>query len=182
MVALMLESSAPAANKYKVLHNFLNKPASFPKAALVSDSAGNLYGTAGSSSTGCQCGAVFKLTRESGGRWSYNVIHLFKGPDGKNPVGSLIFDSLGNLYGTTQQGGAYDEGVVFKLSQSSNNWIESVVHSFDGVHGGGPIAGLILDGRGVIYGTAGFGGVNGGVVFSIAPGWLTSACTREGLN
>jgi hypothetical protein len=58
---------------------------------------------------------------------------------------------------------------LIKLSQSANNWTEAVLHSFDGAHGGAPSAGLILGPRGVIYGTAGFGGMGQGVVFSITP-------------
>jgi hypothetical protein len=68
VVILMVVSSARASNKYKVLHYFGDKPASSPQAALVADSAGNLYGTTRFSSTRCQCGAVFKLTPQSGGK------------------------------------------------------------------------------------------------------------------
>src|SRR5262249_7470228 len=89
VVTLMFVGSARAANKYKVVHNFLNNPASSPRAALVADSAGNLYGTTRSSSSGCQCGAVFKLSPKSGGGWSYSVLHRFKGIDGDTPLGSL---------------------------------------------------------------------------------------------
>jgi uncharacterized repeat protein (TIGR03803 family) len=173
VVILMVVSSARASTKYKVLHYFLDKPASSPQAALVADSAGNLYGTTRFSSTGCQCGAVFKLTPQSGGRWSYNVIHLFKGPDGETPVGSLILDSLGNLYGTTQSGGAHGNGTVFELSPSGSKWTEKVLYSFGATSNDlqAPLGALTFDTSGNLYGTASSGGpylVQGGV-FELKP-------------
>jgi uncharacterized repeat protein (TIGR03803 family) len=173
VVTLMFVSCARAASKYKVLHYFLNKPASSPQAALVADSRGNLYGTTRFSSAGCQCGAVFKLTPKSGGRWSYNVIHLFKGPDGETPVGSLIFDSSGNLYGTTQSGGAHGNGVVFELSPSGSKWTEKILYSFGAISNDlrAPLAALTFDTSGNLYGTASSGGpylVQGGV-FELKP-------------
>jgi uncharacterized repeat protein (TIGR03803 family) len=160
VVALILADPAQAANNYKILHNFLNNPASHPEAALVADSAGNLYGTAAASSGYCGCGAVFKLTHESNGRWSYSVIHRFKGPDGHNPLGSLILDSSGNLYGTTERGGTYDDGTVFELSPSGSRWKEKVLYSFGGTSNdvSAPLAAVISDTSGNLYGTASFGG------------------------
>jgi len=165
---LMFVSSAQAANKYKVLHHFLNNPASHPETALVADPAGNLYGTTRFSSGKCDCGAIFKLTRQSGGKWTYSVIHLFKGPDGAAPMGSLVFDSAGNLYGTTQNGGTYDNGVAFELSPSANQWKEKVLYSF-GVTSDdlqAPQGAVSFDTSGNLYGTASSGGaylVQGGI-------------------
>jgi uncharacterized repeat protein (TIGR03803 family) len=173
VVILMFVSSAGAAEKYKVLHYFMNQPASSPQAALLSDSAGNLYGTTRFSSTGCQCGAVFKLTAESDGRGSYHVIHLFRGPDGATPVGSLILDSSGNLYGTTEYGGAHGNGTVFELSPSGSKWTEKVLYSFGATSDDlkAPLAALTFDRSGNLYGTASSGGphvVQGGV-FELKP-------------
>jgi uncharacterized repeat protein (TIGR03803 family) len=139
-----------------------------PQSGVVFDKLGNLYGTTYFNSL--DFGAVFELT-PSMGSWTLSLPYTFCQKagceDGATPVASLVVDSAGNLYGTTQQGGADGDGVVFKLSQSGNNWTESVVHSFDSTHGGDPNAALILH-KQVIYGTAGFGGVNGhGVVFSL---------------
>src|SRR5262249_61755414 len=84
--------------------------------------------------------------------------------------------------GTTEQGGADGDGVVFKLSPSGNNWTESVLHAFDNLHGGSPNAALILQ-KQVLYGTAGYGGKDfDGVVFSITAGRGRSVSTQERLR
>jgi uncharacterized repeat protein (TIGR03803 family) len=84
------------------------------------DAAGNLYGTTmlGVTETSCGggCGTLFKLTPGTGGSWTYKVVHDFgKGTDGYHPSGDLILDSTGNLYGTTQAGGAQGSGMVFEI-------------------------------------------------------------------
>lgn len=173
VLTLTIVSSALAADQYKVLHDFQNNPASSPQAALVSDSAGNLYGTTRFSSTGCHCGTVFELTPQSGGGWSYRVIHLFEGPDGATPLGSLILDSLGNLYGTTEHGGANGNGTVFELSVLGGKWTEKVLYSFGATSDDlqAPLAALTFDRSGNLYGTASSGGhyaVQGGV-FELKP-------------
>ena len=168
VAALMLVGSAQAADKYEVLHYF--EDAAGPYAGLVADSAGNLYGTTSSSDHGAGGGTVFKLTRESAGKWSFSVIHEFKGPDGAEPFSSLIFDSSGNLYGTTDQGGAHNFGTVFELSPSGSNWKEKLLYSFgdssDDVMF--PSSALTWDARGNLYGTAVNGGYgNAGGVFEL---------------
>ena len=183
--ALTLVHSAQAGNKYRVLHHFLNKPASAPSSALVADAAGNLYGvtrdTNQSKADNCgqyACGgAVFKLTRGSGGTWSYSVIHVFQGPDGSLPQGSLIFDSSGNLYGTTADGGAHNYGAVFELSPSGGKWTETVLYSFAGYPADldTPTSALTFDASGNLYGTATNAATNAqGGVFELKPssnGW-----------
>ncbi len=92
-----------------------------PAASLISDVAGNLYGTTyyggayGASNGGY--GTVFELTPKTGGGWTEKVLHSFNdnGKDGYAPLGSLIFDTAGNLYGTTESGGVYASGTVFEL-------------------------------------------------------------------
>lgn len=101
----------------------------------------------------------------------YKVLHSFKGPDGANPMASLIFDAAGNLYGTAEGGGAFGGGTVFKLTPSSNgSWAESVLYSFCSLpfcdDGGAPAGTLIFDGAGNLYGTT---AINGGVVFELKP-------------
>ena len=181
-----------AAGTETVLHTFTGgSDGAQPFAGLISDSAGNLYGTAsaGGNVTNllCQtgyngragCGVVFKLTKGSAGRWTETVLHTFTGGnDGANPTAGLIFDSAGNLYGTAQQGGSGSRGVVFKLTlESTGRWTETVVHSFTqgtGIAyaaGSSPYAGVIFDTAGNLYGTTLFGGTNGnGVVFKLTPG------------
>jgi uncharacterized repeat protein (TIGR03803 family) len=174
-VTLFLVGGAQATSKYKVLHYFLNHPASSPEAALVADSAGNLYGTTDfSEADSCGkygCGAVFKLTLLSGGTWSYSVIHRFHGQDGQRPTASLIFDAQGNLYGTTYLGGPDGLGTVFELSPSGNKWEEKVLHSFTGSGDAeAPLNALVFDSNGNLYGDTEYGGANGkGAVFELKP-------------
>src|SRR5208282_3507557 len=75
----------------------------------------------------------------------------------------VIRDAQGNLYGTSEYGGAYSAGTVFKLSGTT----ETVLHSFAGADGANPSAGVIQDAQGNLYGTTQSGGANGayGVVF-----------------
>jgi len=144
-----------------------------PRAGLIFDQAGNLYGTAGS--------VVFKLAPNPDGSWSESVLHSFSGTDGAGPYASLIFDQAGNLYGTTGWGGANGLGTVFELTPNSDgSWTESVLYSFCSLtpmcgDGERPFAGLILDQAGNLYGTTFAGGTRGhcsgrrcGVVFKLA--------------
>ncbi|MEO8926518.1 MAG: choice-of-anchor tandem repeat GloVer-containing protein [Caulobacteraceae bacterium] len=101
------------------------------------------------------------------------VLHSFVNPRGSTPVAGLIADGAGNLYGTTQLGGTNDKGVVFELTppaQGKRFWTESALHSFSGADGDNPLAGLVADGAGNLYGTTYIGGANNdGVVFELSP-------------
>ena len=171
-----------------VLHSFgRGTDGTLPSAGLVSDSAGNLYGTtsAGGIHDNCPyfyydtCGTVFELSPREDGGWAETVLHSFgNGSDGQTPTGSLIFDAAGNLYGTTNYGGIHGAGTVFELSPRQNGgWTETVLHSFgDGEKDGTyPTAGLIFDAVGNLYGTTWDGGIRGyGAVFELSPregGW-----------
>ena len=142
-----------------------------PIAGLIADSSGNLYGTTEYGGVS-ENGVVFKLT--PGG--TYTVLYSFTGgSDGSGPVAGLIADSAGNLYGTTEHGGVSGNGVVFKLSPGGSELpggSETVLYSFTGgSDGSGPVAGLIADSAGNLYGTTEHGGVSGnGVVFKLSPG------------
>jgi uncharacterized repeat protein (TIGR03803 family) len=81
-----------------------------PRAALLRDTAGNLYGVAAYGGKGG--GTVFKLTSAG----DFTVLHTFSGPDGSEPFGGLATDSAGNLYGTTEAGGTLSFGTVFKIT------------------------------------------------------------------
>jgi len=155
-----------------------------PEAGVIFDKSGNLYGTTSfGGSGGCPggCGTVFELSHFSGGKWKETLLYSFKGgSDGARPFSSLVFDKAGNLYGTTYGGyGAQDFGTVFKLKPSSGGrWSEAVLHRFTGGGDGrGPIAGVVLDAEGNVFGTTEFGGQAGcgefadgcGVVFEITP-------------
>jgi uncharacterized repeat protein (TIGR03803 family) len=135
-----------------------------PDADLITDSSGNLYGT---TSVGgpSNLGTIFKLNTSG----TLTVLHSFVGApnDGTYPLAGLIADSSGNLYGTTEEGGASDRGTVFKLDTFGTL---TVLHSFTGGAGDGalPLAGLIADSSGNLYGTTGQGGTsNRGTVFKL---------------
>jgi uncharacterized repeat protein (TIGR03803 family) len=170
----------------KTLHDFTfyGSDGGEPRAGLVADKSGNLYGTAFAKLSG---GVVFELSlgRENG--WRYRVIHTFTGDEGYNPFGGLVVDDAGNLYGTTANGGpnscnAYDNcGNVFKLSPSKHGWTVTTLHDFDGSDGAQPMSTLYRDSKGNLYGNTVAGGVGSecgnnacGVVFELSPsgnGW-----------
>ena len=149
-----------------------------PQAGVLFDGAGNLYGTTyggGISSVPCPsygCGTVFELSPLAGGPWTESILYMFQaGSDGYAPESVLTMDGGGNLYGTTLVGGGpgcrngssyLGCGTVFELSGSGGGWAETVLYAFQGKRdGAGPLAGVILDSSGNLYGTAEFGGVSG---------------------
>jgi len=155
-----------------------------PGGGLVSDGAGNFYGTTeggGFSVCGLSapfCGTVFKLSIGEDGVWKETVIHKFRGgADGAAPEGALIFDAAGNLYGTTVTGGndlcVEGCGTVYKLSPNPDGtWKETVLHRFLGGNDAEqPGSGVVFDPAGNLYGSAGGGcqfGCNG-TIFRLAP-------------
>ena len=140
-----------------------------PNASLVFDQAGALYGTTPRGGLAGE-GIVFQLTLHSG-EWTENILHTFTGigSDGSYPATGMIFDSAGNLYGTTVDGGSFSAGTVFQLAPSGSGWTTSTVHDFDGGNGGaGPLGALTFDGSGKFYGTTSGGGLDdSGTVFEL---------------
>jgi uncharacterized repeat protein (TIGR03803 family) len=151
----------------KVLYSFAGgSDGAIPQGGVVIDAGGNLYGNTLIGGRGA--GVVFKLTPKANGRWSEEVIYEFAGgSDGIGPAGSLVFDAAGNLYGMTNGGGTARDGTVFELAPNQGGgWTESVLHSFTGEDGINPLAGVILDQAGNLYGTVAGGGAFGsGVAF-----------------
>ncbi len=162
--------------KFKLLHNFGTGGAggAGPSAGLVRDQEGNLYGTtAGGGSAGQ--GTVFKLDKNG----KYWVLYSFAGArDGAEPVASLFLDPSGTLYGTTFLGGTLNCdpnkgvgcGVVFTVDSVTGK--EKVLRRFSSSrkYGDLPIAGLLQDAAGNLYGTNSFGGPAGnGTVFKLDP-------------
>jgi uncharacterized repeat protein (TIGR03803 family) len=162
-----------------VLHSFTGgADGAYPHAGVIRDSAGNLYGTtAGGGITGpCAgspfsigCGVVYKLNPAS----QETILYTFTGgADGGQPVASVIRDPAGNLYGTTQAGGAscmsgYPAcGVVYRLDTAGQ---ETVLYTFTGADGGaGPDGGVVRDSAGNLYGTTAGGGTSGwGAVYEL---------------
>src|SRR5260370_6321423 len=146
--------AAGSDSSEKVLYSFRGgSDGAYPVGALVADKAGNLYGTTsegGSSNCSAGCGVVFELTPPStqGGAWTETVLYRFTGgSDGAAPESNLIFDAVGNLYGTTAGGGdASSDGTVFQLTPPSTpggTWTETVLYRFAGGSDGKiPLAGL----------------------------------------
>jgi uncharacterized repeat protein (TIGR03803 family) len=170
---ILMRAAAWASSEELVLHSFNGRGGYVPMASLVLDTARNLYGTtsgggAGSCTGGC--GTVFRLEPGTNGKWTEILLHSFTGRDGAYPSARLTWDVAGNLYGTTQLGGAHNYGTVFKLAPGSNHrWSESVLHSFNGKEGGYPSAGLTFDAAGNLYGTTSVGPHHAGTIFKLTP-------------
>jgi len=138
-----------------------------PQGGVTFDESGSLYGTCQFSS-GAN-GTAFQLT-PSGSGWTEQTIHTFNfgGDNGVEPIGGLIVDNLGNLYGTTLYGGSFPAaGAVYELTPSDNGWSYATIHSFTNGDGGS-VDKLIMDAAGNLYGTTMNGGAYGnGSVFKL---------------
>lgn len=156
--------------KETVLYSLTSTPQGAIPTSLVLDASGNIYGATvgGGNSPRCDgCGLVFRLTPQSNGTYKYAPLHSFNGGDGDDPT-ALIFDTAGNLYGATYTGGI-GMGVIFELNPDAN-WQETVIYEFTEALGGEPVAPLVSDAAGNLYGTAVYGGAGGGgVVFEVTP-------------
>jgi uncharacterized repeat protein (TIGR03803 family) len=137
-----------------------------PSAGLIMDSRGNLYGTAYRGGAANE-GTVFELAR--GSSTITTLASFFAGVYGKYPRGGLVMDRSGNLYGTTAYGGPLNNGTVFELAPGGGTI--TALASFSGSDGAGPLAGLIMDSSGNLYGTTAYGGASrDGTVFELPGG------------
>ena len=177
-LVVMLAANGLAAATQTVVHTFRSGGndglGAFGR--VISDAAGNLYGTTALGGT-AGAGIVFEFTKpQSSGSWTETVLYNFAGGnDGAQPYGGVIFDAAGNLYGTTYQGGPSNAGTVYELSPPSGRggtWTETVLYSFAGGSDGlGPQGDLIFDASENLYGTTDNGGSPGnGIVFELTPG------------
>jgi uncharacterized repeat protein (TIGR03803 family) len=141
----------------------------YPRAGVVLDAQGNLYGTTsvgGDSGYKSGYGTVYKIDQSE----NETVLYAFtaSAKHGAFPYAGVVLDAQGNLYGTTQKGGSGPNlGTVFTLDGAGN---ESLLQSFSGKTGGGaiPLAGLVLDAQGSLYGTTASGGAyEAGTVFRL---------------
>jgi len=141
--------------------------------ALTLGAPGIIYGTS--------FGTIFQLTLNGSGVWVPTVLFTFSSTnaatEGSNPVGTLVLDKAGNLYGTTLAGGTNNVGVVFKLAPAQTPpWTETLLYSFGGnaqfgPNGATPVAGLFMDSGGNLYGTTKAGGVkNAGTIYELVRG------------
>jgi uncharacterized repeat protein (TIGR03803 family) len=170
IVTLILAPGAGAASKYRVLHAFTGSDGQEPRASLVLDQAGSLYGTtAWGGAYGL--GTVFKMTPNADGSWTETVLYSFTGGDGYEPWSTPVFDPAGNLYGTTMYGGASGNGTVYQLTPNPDgSWTQSVLYSFTGGADGNQPYTLAFDTAGTLYGTTWYGGTYGyGTVYTLTP-------------
>jgi uncharacterized repeat protein (TIGR03803 family) len=167
--------TASAVVSEQVIYTFTGVPKGlYPLTKLVYGS-GKLYGATSSGGTAtCKCGTVFGLVPKTGGGWTYRTLYSFKGgSDGSTPVGNIIFDTAGNIYGVTGSGGSQEFGTVYELSPGTGGkWTHKVLYDFSqSPDGNGPNAGLIMDAAGNLYGTTNSGGNNfSGTVFELSLG------------
>jgi len=164
-VLVLVATQSAQAQTYTVLYNFQGgTDGDFPYAGLVSDAAGNLYGTTTEGGPS-NYGTVFKVSGTT-----ETVLYSFKGgTDGATPQAPLIIDAGGNLYGTTVNGGSSSMGTVFEVK---SNGAETVLHSFAGgiTDGCNPYGGLLRDKAGNLYGTTNKCGASDvGTVFKVKP-------------
>jgi uncharacterized repeat protein (TIGR03803 family) len=149
-----------------------------PDGTLTIDAKGRIYGTTAQGGGGdCRsgCGEVFQLTKTAKG-WTKEVLHVFHlysyDDDGTNPAAGIALDAKGNVYGTTENGGAFGKGVVFELSPPSDGqevYTETILHAFRGPKDGcNPISGVVFDKSGNLYGAASACGLhNDGTVYRV---------------
>src|SRR3984893_2645256 len=171
----MLVSVAWGASPIQVIYGFAGSAdGEYTDTDLVTDSAGNIYGT--SVLGGTFGGGTFFQLSPSGLGWTHTVLYSFTGgADGGEPYKGVTLDAHGNLYGTAVTGGSGSCeggcGVIFKLTNSGASWTQTVIHAFTGGNdGSGPGSGLTFDHHGYLYGMTPTGGAYGlGVIFQLRP-------------
>jgi len=180
---------------YSPLYLFQSAPDGHtPVARVIIGPNHTLYGTAeagGSEECNGGCGTVFNLQPPPNActsatcYWLETTVLRFGIGNGAFPESEVIFDSAGNLYGTTYTGGGYDRmgggsgctlcGAVYEMTPSGEGWTEKVLYSFAGYQfgeadGAFPVGGLTFDSAGNIYGTtSSYGDCGFGIIFELAP-------------
>lgn len=176
--AFKITPNANGTWTFTVLYAFKGAPdAAFPYGGLISDASGDLYGTTYYGGTSGN-GAVYELMPRSSGRYAERVLYSFSGgADGGNPTTTLMFDSAGDLVGTTTAGGgSCGCGVIFKLDHVTG--LESVLHTFGSsrTDGQSPLYGLTADTNGDLFtATVGGGSFGQGAVFGMSTPMLRTA-------
>lgn len=165
-----------------VIHEFPDslKDGELAFGTLLLDEAGNLYGSTALGGSK-NFGTVYKLSPHKNGKWTETILHSFDGgaKDGNDPVGGIVFDAAGNIYGTSVYGGTSNLGTVYELVApvDKGSYKEKVLWNFNGANGSEPSSSLILDDTGNLYGVTLLGGSSGtgcngdgcGVVFELTP-------------
>ena len=155
-------------------------------AAPIRDGKGNMFGITADGGIGrptcwtsLGCGVVFEMTPNKSGTWNYHVLHRFLEfflGDGQTPNGGVVVDASGNVYGTTEYGGAHGNGTVFELSPVSHGWQFTILYDFPECNiGCVPVGNLVLDESGNVYGVNSGGltecgyDYDCGVIFKLSP-------------
>lgn len=168
-----------------VLHSFMG-PATdgaFPGFGdVVFDASGDLYGTTAEGGGGgfmgtCGeygCGVAYEIS-PSNGSWNTSTIYQFVNGPANTPFSGFVRDSSGNLYGTTVEGGAAGDGVIYELTAAGGSWSQTILYNFLGQEDGrSPEAGLVADSFGNFYGATQYSTGGGGTLFELSPtndGW-----------
>ena len=169
--ALLLATVAAHAGNERVVYNLPGGSAggSNPYSKPIVTATGVIYGTAASGGVK-NYGTIFEVNPKAGGGWNARTIHFFKGgSEGSTPIGNIVFDAAGNLYGVTSASGG---GTVYQLSPNGNgSWTLHTIYSFKSFPDANtPYAGLTIDAAGSLYGTTNSGGANGvGAIYKLAP-------------
>jgi uncharacterized repeat protein (TIGR03803 family) len=160
---------ASGSTTLKAIFSFTGNQGSGSESAVAVDNSGNLFGTLLDDGTFSK-GAIYEI---ASGSSTVTPIADFNGTNGASPQGDVVMDSSGNLFGTTEAGGTDNEGTIYEVVKGSNT-ITSLVN-FDGKNGGAPRGGLIMDGKGNIFGACqgGDSGPGSGVIFEIPHGTTT---------
>ena len=166
---------------FRTIHDFSGDVEGAWPGPVVIGPNGVVYGTTEYGGTECApygCGTVFGLTPAPHvgstvlNPWMDHVLYSFHGGDGSSSANmtAFTFDHDGNMYATTEDGGAYGYGSVYKLTFSGGSWAKTVLYSFNYTDGSAPYGGVILDAVGNLYGTTFSGGSYGlGTVFELSP-------------
>jgi len=154
----------------QTLVSFDGADGKYPYSRLIIDASGDLLGTTSSGGTSGD-GTVFEIVNTAGGYSSTPTILVnFDKADGASPMGDLVADSNGNLFGTTQLGGAFSDGTVFEIAKTAGGYAgtPTTVINFQGANGAAPYSGLIGDANGNLFGTTFSGGISlDGTVFEV---------------
>jgi len=153
--------------KQKVIYNYHSAADNNGAGGLTMDAHGNIFAML---SAAYDAPALVELSPNPDGGWTPTLIHVF----GKRifPESVPVLDKAGNVYGTTEAGGAYDAGTVYEFTLGANKkWAEKILYSFPSCQDGcSPFGGIVFDASGNIYGTTAAGGnSNAGSVFELSP-------------
>ena len=168
-----------------VLASFDGTDGARPYAGLVADSAGDLFGVTGSGGLAGD-GAVFEIAKQGTGYAAApTALAAFDGADGSDPVGGLIIDAKGDLFGTTSSGGTGGVGTVFEIADTATGYAASptTLASFDTTDGADSIAPLVADASGDLFGTTTGGGPGmgeDGTIFEVTDTGFAVACYCRG--